>query len=259
MNAAPHNARPSLLTPSDAAQPHAPNEWPSSALSALVDGELCSDEEWAQCLADEADGLAGDEAEARWARYQIIGDVLRGTPDALPSRPAGDFLAGVRGRLATEAPHAAAVPVAGAPVRVAVPEPMRDAAANDPVFRWKLMAAAASLAAVMAVSWSVLGTAPGAPGGVSGGGQLALLGGGVPASATATAPVRDSVAQVAFPEASPAAMPGQAVVVNTPQGPVIRDAQLEERLAEHRRYGGMSALQMPAGFLRNATYDAPER
>jgi sigma-E factor negative regulatory protein RseA len=50
------------------------------------------------------------------------------------------------------------------------------------------------------------------------------------------------------------------VVVQTAQGQVLRDVRLEELLAEHRQYGGMSALQMPAGFLRNATYDAaPQR
>ena len=50
------------------------------------------------------------------------------------------------------------------------------------------------------------------------------------------------------------------VAVSTGQGILIRDARLEQMLAEHRQYGGMSALQMPAGFLRNATYDtAPQR
>ena len=42
--------------------------------------------------------------------------------------------------------------------------------------------------------------------------------------------------------------------------PVLRDARLEQLLAEHRQYGGMSALQMPAGFLRDATHTAdPQR
>jgi sigma-E factor negative regulatory protein RseA len=49
----------------------------------------------------------------------------------------------------------------------------------------------------------------------------------------------------------------QAVV--TDQGVVLRDPQLEELMAAHRQYGSMSALQMPAGFLRNATYDTPQR
>jgi sigma-E factor negative regulatory protein RseA len=48
--------------------------------------------------------------------------------------------------------------------------------------------------------------------------------------------------------------------MNSPHGPVLRDARLEQLLAEHRQYGGMSALQMPAGFLRDATQDTdPQR
>jgi sigma-E factor negative regulatory protein RseA len=49
------------------------------------------------------------------------------------------------------------------------------------------------------------------------------------------------------------------VAVSTGQGVVIRDARLEELLAEHRQHGGMSALQMPTGFIRGATYDASDR
>jgi sigma-E factor negative regulatory protein RseA len=50
------------------------------------------------------------------------------------------------------------------------------------------------------------------------------------------------------------------VVVQTPHGPVLRDPRLEQLLAQHRQYGGMSALQMPAGFLRDATQQAdPQR
>ena len=56
-------------------------------------------------------------------------------------------------------------------------------------------------------------------------------------------------------QSAPPAMPA-AVVVNTSQGPVLRDPRLEQLLAEHRQYGGMSALQMPAGFLRDATHQA---
>ena len=37
------------------------------------------------------------------------------------------------------------------------------------------------------------------------------------------------------------------------------DEVLEALLAEHRQHGGMSALQMPSGFIRNATYEAAGR
>ena len=106
------------------------------------------------------------------------------------------------------------------------------------------------MAAVMAVSWTVLGNAAaGAGGGGSDGAQLALT---ASESSREIAPSAQVVAAT-----TPAS--GAAMVVNTTQGPLIRDAQLEALMAEHRQNGGMSALQMPAGFLRNATYDAPGR
>ncbi len=40
---------------------------------------------------------------------------------------------------------------------------------------------------------------------------------------------------------------------------MIRDPRLDEFLAAHRQLGGASALQMPAGFLRNATFEGPNR
>jgi len=158
-----------------------------------------------------------------------------------------DFLAGVRDRLAAEEALPTAVSATPSVLPPASTSPVaghvRAPAANDAVFRWKMVAGFASLAAVMAVSWTLLGTAPGSP---ASGGQMAAL----------TSPSSSTQVPVAV---APPSAGGQEVVVNTPQGPVIRDAQLEERLAEHRQYGGMSALQMPAGFLRNATYDAPAR
>jgi sigma-E factor negative regulatory protein RseA len=237
MNAAQENTLPLPATPSleDA-------DCPQSALSALVDGEIRAEADWAHCLGTApAAGEAEDAWAARWARYHLIGDALRGTDSVLCAQPPADFLAGVRARLAAEAAPGVQAPLAARP-SAPVPEaiaPVRGPAANDALFRWKLVAGFASLAAVMAVSWSLLGTAPGSPASAPAGAQLASAAG--PSVAGAPAPA------------------GSAVVVNTPHGPVIRDAQLEARLAEHRQYGGMSALQMPAGFLRNATYDAPGR
>jgi sigma-E factor negative regulatory protein RseA len=69
---------------------------------------------------------------------------------------------------------------------------------------------------------------------------------------------------MALMQAPPAAAAGDSspstVLVNTDRGTLIRDARLEQLLAEHRQFGGMSALQMPAGFLRDATHDVdPKR
>lgn len=46
------------------------------------------------------------------------------------------------------------------------------------------------------------------------------------------------------------------LLVASPQGVMIRDAALEELMDAHRQQGGSSALPMPSGFLRNATFDA---
>ena len=117
---------------------------------------------------------------------------------------------------------------------------VRAPAANDAVMRWKMVAGAASVAAVMAVSWSVLRTSPGASGW-----RPRLVLNWLKAEPT------DSQSPLALSE---------PVAVKTEQGTLIRDARLEQLLAEHRQYGGASALQMPAGFLRNATYEAaPQR
>jgi sigma-E factor negative regulatory protein RseA len=190
--------------------------------SALVDGEVSSAELDALLQELEHD----EQGQSACAEYRLIGDLVRGSVDTPTTAPHA-FVSGVRARLAAQVePHAQVVSL-----------PAAAPAANDAVFRWKLVAGFASLAAVMAVSWSLLGVV-----------------------STTSAPAGMQLAQVQ-PAGQPAlAQPSAAVLVNTEQGPVIRDARLEELLAEHRQYGGVSALQMPAGFLRDATYQTvPQR
>lgn len=212
-------------TPSQQAMPLSVEEARRLSVSALVDGEL-SAAELDALLQEKADPAGWD---ADWKTFHLIGDVLRGSEPVVPSRLPSDFAATVMGRLHDEAvlqpvPTESVVHLRGAP-------------ANDAVFRWKLVAGLASMAAVAAVGWALVGTVTPSSGA---GPQVAL----------ASPPVTQGV-----PQEAP-----QAVVVQTPQGQVLRDARLEQLLAEHRQYGGMSALQTPAGFLRNATYDAaPQR
>ncbi len=191
------------------------------ALSALTDGECPSDE--VQAVAS----VYGTSAPVRsaWASYHCIGDVLR-----TQSAPVADaaFVRSVMDRIAKEPLPTMITPP---PVTVVAPVPVE--AANDSVFRWKMVAGVASLLAVAAVAWQVV-VAP-AP---SAQPQWAAAPAGAQAAMGAVVPV-------------------QAVV--TEQGVVLRDPQLEELMAAHRQYGSMSALQMPAGFLRNATYDTPQR
>jgi sigma-E factor negative regulatory protein RseA len=40
---------------------------------------------------------------------------------------------------------------------------------------------------------------------------------------------------------------------------ILRDPDLDALLAAHRAMGGNSALQLPSGFLRNATFERPNR
>jgi sigma-E factor negative regulatory protein RseA len=198
-----------------------------SALSALADGEL-SDAELDALLLCEAEPRV---LQQQWLSYQIIGQAIQGRPVAGSPRSSQDFLAGVMAGLPVDVPQS----LPKAPdVRLAH---VRPAAANDPVMRWKWVAGMASLAAVMAVSWTVLRDAPTATDAPSG----AVLAGD-------TTPRSVDAVQAPAP-----------VLVTTSQGTLIRDARLEQLLAEHRQYGSMSALQMPAGFLRSATHDAAER
>lgn len=203
------------------------------SLSAMVDGELD---------ARGCDALLGSlesDALSSWHAYQVIGDVLRGHPDPTGTRCATDFLASVRSGLEAHDARANAQPRHVVEVAVEASGQGRRDAANDAVFRWKLVAGFASLAAVMAVSWSVVSGSNGSDAG-------AQLASSAPAAVTTTAATAAPAISV-------------PVAVSTGQGVVIRDAQLEALLAEHRQHGGMSALQMPSGFIRNATYEAAGR
>ena len=210
---------------------------PRESLSALADGEL--DAHALGALLAEIDSTP--QRMEIWHTYQVIGDALRGTNALAGAQAPGDFLAGFRERLQAEGSAVLVQPV------VTHVESGTTVAANDAVFRWQLVAGFASLAAVMAVSWNLIGGVPQGGVGVSGP-QLAGI---APAAINPSAAV--PVASVA-----PSA-PSAEVVVNTGQGVLIRDARLEELLAEHRQHGGMSALQMPTGFIRGATYDASDR
>lgn len=203
-------------------------------LSALVDGELTGPElEQALALAEDAQG------QANWQLYHLVGDVLR-SPD-LAHHSQHDLLSGLRAQLAQEPPlqalsdsvaqsvaeTASAPRVAMAPgVLEQVQAPalasaqQRDPAANASVFRWKLAAGFASIAAVAAVGWQVL----------------------MVQAPTAIAP---QLAQTAAPNVvAVAAQDGKTVM--------LRDPNLDALLTLHEQYGTRPSLQVPAEFLRNA-------
>lgn len=210
-------------------QPHALEPGPVSPqeqLSALVDGELQGEE-----FKDALEWVAQAEGQSTWQLYHLVGDVMRSSDLAQPAST--DFMARLRAELAKEAPlrgHAET------PVQpVAIVAPAMEGAANASVFRWKMVAGFASLAAVAAVGWSSLAVLQG-PGASGGAAQLARA-----------------------PESGPPAAPVVAVADAEGGQVMLRDPRLDELLAAHKQFGSTSALQMPAGFLRNATFDSPSR
>lgn len=212
----------------------------ATAWSALADGALNAAD--VDALLASIDG--SPEVLCEWHAYQVIGDVLRGNADPTGAKPATDFLAAVR--IGLNARDTAADPPAQRPAMVDMPVAhVRAQAANEAVFRWKLVAGISSLAAVMAVSWTMLAGSGANPNG--------------PAGAQLAAAPPTPLAEPALAVNAPAAPGAAPVMVGTGQGILIRDAQLEALLAEHRQHGGMSALQMPSGFIRNATYEAAGR
>lgn len=199
-------------------------------ISALADGQLASDEFAAVLAICEAD----EQALESWKAYHLIGDVLR-SPGLAPQASDVAFLSRLRTKLAQEPAVDVRPAVSAVAVLPAKPAGWPDTgreASNDNSFRWKMVAGFVSVAAVVAVAWNA--------------------GSGLLAPSAAPQLAQSAAPQLARPEAP------QQVLVMSSQGPVVRDARLQELLAEHKQFGGASALQMPSGFLRNATFEAPQ-
>lgn len=196
------------------------HEMNKELLSALVDGELQG-----AALEQALAAAESDEGCASWELYHLVGDVLR-SPD-LAHHSQHDLLTGLRAQLAQEpkplqlqASALAQVAPAGSAQEAAVVA-LRDPAANASVFRWKMAASFASVAAVAALGWSLMGQ------------------------------VMDEGAQLAQ---APSDTAGQLVVA-THEGEVLRDARLDALLASHQQYATRPSLQTPADFLRNASFE----
>ena len=205
-------------------------------LSALADGELHGPD-----FASAMDFSATEEGRACWQLYHVVGDALRQSAPAMAPADSA-LLARLRSQMAQEGAPARLAPSALQPVAEPLgPRASHDPAANAQVLRWKLAAGFASLAAVAVLGWNAymgLGTGQQGPQGA----QLAA----------APAPSLPAQAVLAANAEGPA-QPGQGPQV------MIRDPRLDELLAAHRQLGNStSALQMPAGFLRNATFAGRE-
>lgn len=198
----------------------------SELLSALSDGQL-DDKEFAAALqACEHDRTA----LACWDTYHLIGDVLRSPAQSSASLAINaelEFVGRFSKRLAQE-PFAEKKLALQPAVATSTTQTAGDlihrhgSASNDNSFRWKLVAGVASLAAVSAIAWNV----------------------------------SDLLAPAAPPELARFASP--QIVVTSAQGPMVRDARLQELLTTHKQLGAASALQEASGFLRNATFEMPQ-
>ena len=203
-------------------------------LSALVDGELYGDD-----LAQAVAWAEENEGHSSWQIYHLVGDVLR-SPE-LAHHSQHDLLTGLRAQLANE-PRPQLQPAqleqlapAQPPLTSVMANQVHDPVANASVFRWKVAAGFASVAAVAAIGWNLVVVPAG-----SGGATLAQL-----------QPASQAVAQQ-----SEAAPESNVVAVSTGNGSevILRDPRLDELLAAHRQFGSKAALQMPADFLRNASF-----
>lgn len=207
-------------------------------VSALADGHL-REEDVGQVI----DRIcADDELRATWHTYHLVGEVLRSGVHSACS-DTSQFMSRFQQRMAAEPP----IPV------VLVPEPTapvahRAEAANEPVFRWKLVAGAASLAAAAAIGWNWMGSTGSQPVAAQLAQQQPQH---VQSAGSVLAASRSSL------QGPSALAPMRVVVGNGNPQVMLRDPRLDQLLEAHKQAGGAS--QMPSGFLRNATFDGPSR
>ncbi|MEG0938287.1 MAG: RseA family anti-sigma factor [Comamonas sp.] len=244
-------------------------------LSALVDGEASSSH--MQVVLSFAES---DEGQQSWGMYHLIGDVLR-SPE-LAHHSQHDILSSVRAHMASEPMrviqgiHLSGVTSDGLEQVTAAEQqgqaqakvanlPARQAA-NASVFRWKMAAGFASVAAVAAVGWGVMLAGSGGLNDGQSGAQLAAANPNV-VLASAVPMVPNGLMSATSAEQGVAtaldaeAQSSTAVAVAGPNGQTVmlRDSRLDELLAAHPQYSSAPNLQMPASFLRNASFATATR
>jgi len=132
-------------TSSSSQNPHAP--WRES-LSALVDGE---------CRADELDAAlraGGSDVELRttWNGYLAVGAALRGVSGCAAVPASAEFVVSVMDRLASE-PRPEPAPIGRPRTEPVAPVMPTGRAANDAVWRWKLLAGIAAMTTLASLVW----------------------------------------------------------------------------------------------------------
>lgn len=216
-------------------------------VSALVDGQLQGDE-FAHALADLA---SSSEARSSWDTYHLLGDVMRSGEGRVRAHDA-DFVLRLRQRMVENAIEIVAIPTEE--IKAVGKKQPKFISANDG--SWRRVAGFASVALAGVLAWQGLHWASSADQATAP--QLAQQN---------AAPLVPATSSVALMDMSPTTV-GRALIRNdgssalalTSEPPVmIRDPQLDAVLAAHRQFGGTSALQIPAGFLRKATFEEGPR
>ena len=206
------------------------SEPPLEELSAFADGQLEVGAavklavRWRDC----------EETRKAWHAYHLIGDVLRSDELAGGTRDEA-FLQALRVRLAQE-PVVLAPVVSGEVDEHAHTAAVAMAGGGRAGRRRRWGAPVAVAAGFMVVAGALVVTRIEQP--------------AAPDAALAVA------TPVANPELAKATAHEPVLVVN---GELVRDAQLDRYLSAHKQFGGNTALGVPSGFLRSATYEAPNR
>jgi len=212
-------------------------------ISALLDGQL-QGAEFDQALAELA---FSNEARSDWDTYHLVGDIMRSGAVPVCAHDA-DFVLKLRQRIAKNAIEMVAIPAVE--IRAGAQKHLKQGSANDA--SWRRVAGLASVVLAAVLTWQGLHWA--ASSDQASAAQLAQQ------SVVPSTPTTSSAALTDAMATSPAAKlirnDGSSALALTSEPQVmIRDPQLDALLAAHRQFGGTSALQMPAGFMRNATFE----
>ncbi|MDD2879862.1 MAG: sigma-E factor negative regulatory protein [Rhodoferax sp.] len=217
-------------------------------ISALVDGQLRG-AEFTQTVAELE---ANEEARANWDTCHWLGDVMRSGETQVLRAHDPEFVRRLRQRMQQDVIEIIAVPATE--IRSTAKNGSKLTSANDGL--WRRVAGFASVALVGVLAWQGMQW-PGSADPV-----------GMPQQAQQQAiPVISAASSFALADASSLSTgralirsDGSSVLVMSSEPLVmIRDPQLDALLAAHRQFGGASALQTPAGFLRNANFEEGRR
>ena len=203
-------------------------------ISAMVDGHA-SDADLDRAMEMLACGSVGRQT---WHAYHVVGDVMRGGVSNDVRHDAA-FLVRLQGALQQEAANAPVPTTALAGVSIVAPTPVLTSrpSANEERFSWRWVAGVAVMAVAVTAAWQTVSE---------------------PQQRGSAPMLAQKPAAEAAPRAGAAstAMAAQAVVG---QPVMVRDPKLDQWLAAHQQFGGASALQVPVGFVRSATFERAAR